>query len=137
MSEPRFLADEDLRHGIVLAVRRLEPLMRIVTVQDVGLRASSDKDVLEFAATHRWLMLSHDVNTMRSMAERRIADGLPVTGLFLIPQSLIVPPSPFTPRQLSPSTRHAPQRYDSSCDCVIRVVIEFPGSGVLCPVVFC
>ena len=86
MSEPRFLADEDLRHGIVLAVRRLEPLMRIVTVQDVGLRASSDKDVLEFAATNRWLVLSHDVNTMRSMAERRIADGLPVTGLFLIPQ---------------------------------------------------
>ena len=87
MTRPRFLADEDLRHSIVLAVRRLEPLVQIVTVQEMAFRASSDSDVLNFAASQGWLVLSHDVNTMRAVAERRVAEGLPMPGLFLIPQS--------------------------------------------------
>lgn len=85
MTQPRFLTDEDLRHGIVLAVRRLESLLQIITVQEAELRASSDNDVLEFAASQGWLVLSHDVNTMRAAAERRVAAGLPLLGLFLIP----------------------------------------------------
>lgn len=36
MTRPRFLADEDLRHGIVLAVRWLEPLLQIITVSRHG-----------------------------------------------------------------------------------------------------
>ena len=87
MTRPRFLADEDLRHGIVLAVRRLEPLLQIITVQDTALRASSDNDILDFAASQGWLVLPHDVNTMRAAAERRVTAGLPMPGLFLIPQS--------------------------------------------------
>lgn len=87
MTQPRFLADEDLRHGIVLAARRLEPLMQILTIQEAEWRASSDDVVLEFAASQGWLVLSHDVNTMRSAAERRVAAGVPMSGLFLIPQS--------------------------------------------------
>ena len=87
MTRPRFLADEDLRHGVVLAVRRLEPLLQIITVQDPTLRASTDADILEFAASQGWLVLSHDVNTMRAAAERRVASGLPMSDLFLIPQS--------------------------------------------------
>ena len=87
MTQPRFLADEDLRHAIVLAVQRLEPLLQILTVQEADLRASSDNDVLDFAAHQGWLVLSHDVNTMRSAAERRVAAGVSMSGLFLIPQS--------------------------------------------------
>ena len=89
MTLPRFLADEDLRHGIVLAVRRLEPLVQIITVQETAMRASSDSDVLDFAASQGWLVLSHDVNTMRAVAERRVAERLPMPGLFLIPQKSI------------------------------------------------
>jgi len=91
VTRPRFLADEDLRHGIVLAVRRLEPLLQITTVQEIALRASSDSDVLDFGANQGWLVLSHDVNTMRAAAERRVAEGLPMPGLFLIPQSRSTP----------------------------------------------
>jgi hypothetical protein len=86
VSQPRFLADEDLRHGIVLAVQRLEPRLEITTVQDLALRGLSDSDILDFAANHGWHVLSHDVNTMLAAAERRVADGLPMSGLFLIPQ---------------------------------------------------
>ena len=86
MTLPRFLADEDLRHAIVLAVRRLEPLVQVITVRDASLRAASDGEVLAFAANEGWLVLSHDVNTMRAVAVRRVAEGLPMPGLFLIPQ---------------------------------------------------
>ena len=86
MTLPRFLADEDLRHGIVLAVRRLEPLVQIITVRDASLRSASDSEVLDFAANQGWIVLSHDVNTMRAVAERRVLEGLPMPGVFLIPE---------------------------------------------------
>ena len=68
-------------------MRRLEPLVQIITVQETGLRESSDVDVLDYAASQGLVVLSHDVNTMRATAERRVAEGLPMPGLFLIPQS--------------------------------------------------
>jgi len=86
MSRPRFLADEDLRSSIVSAIRRLQPSVEIVTVVESGLSSASDQDVLEFAWQHQWLVVSHDVNTMKSFAERRIADGSMIHGLFLASQ---------------------------------------------------
>ena len=87
MSRPRFLADEDLRYSIVSAVRRMAPAMEVTTVEGLEFRSESDEEVLDFAWRQRWLVLSHDVNTMKSIAERRIADGRGSHGLFLIPQS--------------------------------------------------
>jgi Domain of unknown function (DUF5615) len=87
VTTPRFLADEDLRRSIVLAVRRLEPAVEFTTVQDVGLSTAEDADVLEFAQANRWLVVSHDVNTMKAAAEARVAAGLAMAGLFLVPQS--------------------------------------------------
>lgn len=87
MSRPRFLADEDLRRGIVHAVRRLEPSVSFNTVVDEGLSGTNDEGVLDFAQVDRWLIVSHDVNTMKAVAERRVADGRSVHGLFLVPQS--------------------------------------------------
>jgi hypothetical protein len=87
MSFPRFLADEDLRYSIVSAVRRTAATMDITTVREQGIGSVSDKEVLDFAWQERWLVLSHDVNTMKSTAERRIRDGRGIHGLFLVPQS--------------------------------------------------
>lgn len=86
MSRPRFLADEDLRGSIVSAIRRLQPSVEIVTVVECGLSSASDQDLLEYAWQHQWLVVSHDVNTMKSFAERRIADGNMIHGLFLASQ---------------------------------------------------
>ena len=75
MSQPRFLADEDLRGSIVQAVRRLEPDLEITTVVEQGQSSASDEEVLEYAWENQWLLISHDVNTMKANAERRITEG--------------------------------------------------------------
>ena len=87
MSVPRFLADEDLRYSIVLALRRLDSAVEIATVVEMGLGGSSDDDVLQFASANAWLVVSHDVNTMKAVAERRIRQGAGIAGLFLVPQN--------------------------------------------------
>ena len=86
MSRPRFLADEDLRGSIVGAVRRMAPTLEIVTIVEENLSSATDEEVLEFAWEHELLVVSHDVNTMKSFAAQRIADGRRIHGLFLVPQ---------------------------------------------------
>ena len=87
MSRPRFLADEDLRYSIVQAIRRMEPDVEITMVFEAGLSSATDVEVLEYAWENRWLLVSHDVNTMKSCAEQRLANGNGIHGLFLAPQS--------------------------------------------------
>ncbi|WP_089722330.1 DUF5615 family PIN-like protein [Candidatus Entotheonella palauensis] len=87
MSRPRFLADEDLRGRIVHAIRRLEPEVEITTVVAQGQSSASDDEVLTYAWDHGWLLLSHDVNTMKACAEERIRRRVGLHGLFLVPQS--------------------------------------------------
>jgi hypothetical protein len=53
MSRPRFLADEDLRFEIVLAVRRLEPAIDIVTIVELRRSGLPDAEVLENALAPR------------------------------------------------------------------------------------
>jgi len=57
MSRPRFLADEDLRFEIVLAVRRMEPSLDIATVYELGRAGSTDAEVLEFAHANGFLLI--------------------------------------------------------------------------------
>lgn len=87
MSLPRFLADEDLRGTVIRAVRRMKPSVEFTTVVEQGLSSAADKEVLDFAWRERWLVVSHDVNTMKAFAEQRISDGIGIHGLFLVPQS--------------------------------------------------
>jgi hypothetical protein len=86
VSTLRYLADQDLRFEIVLAVRRIEPAIEIHTAAEFGLSAASDDQVLEFAANNGYVVVSHDVNTMKGRAEQRVADRHPMRGLFLVPQ---------------------------------------------------
>lgn len=69
MSRPRFLADEDLRFEIVLAVRRMEPAVEIASVVELGRSGSADADVLAFARAAGWIVVSHDVNTLKAEAD--------------------------------------------------------------------
>jgi hypothetical protein len=90
---PLFLADEDLRRSIVQAVRRIEPAIEITSVFGEGLSGTSDAELLQIAWDRHWLLISHDVNTMKSDAERRIATGGDIHGLFLIPQKTETKPA--------------------------------------------
>jgi predicted nuclease of predicted toxin-antitoxin system len=80
------LADHDLRFDIVLAVRRLEPAIEFRLVREFGLAAAADQEILRFAAREGFIVVSHDVGTMKGHAERQIATGEPMLGLFLVPQ---------------------------------------------------
>lgn len=92
MTAPRFLADEDLRFEIVLATRRLEPALDFSTVVEHGLSGADDSTILEYAQANGLMVVSHDVNTMKAVAEDRIRGGLGVDGLFLVPQSRLTRP---------------------------------------------
>lgn len=87
MSVPRFLADEDLRRYIVRATQRLEPAIEFTPAQELELFGTPDPAVLEFANANGWLVVSHDVNTMKAAAEARVSAGVGMSGLFLAPQS--------------------------------------------------
>ncbi len=78
----RFLADENFNNQIVRGILRQNCHVDIVRVQDVGLSGSDDPTVLEWAAQHGRVVLTHDVATMITFAYKRIEAGLSMPGLF-------------------------------------------------------
>ena len=88
---PRFLTDEDIRGILIHAIRRAEPTLPLETAREHGLGGASDPEILEYAWINEWLVISHDVNTMKAAAEIRIADGPGIRGLFLVKQDRPIP----------------------------------------------
>jgi hypothetical protein len=86
MRHPRFLADQDLNDRIVDGVIRREPAAEILRLRDLGDRKWSDPEILEFAASNGFIVVSHDVKTMRKHGVSRMATGLDIAGLMLVRQ---------------------------------------------------
>jgi Domain of unknown function (DUF5615) len=86
MSRPRFLADHDLNEHIVTGVLRLEPLVEFLRARDVGYDERPDVEVLEYAASESFIVVSHDVNTMTAAAYDRISNGDEMAGLLMVRQ---------------------------------------------------
>ena len=84
----RFVTDEDFNQVIVDQVRRKRPGLDIVGVRAVGLEGAADPVILEWAAQHQRVVLSHDVNTMTKHAIERLEQGLALPGLVMVPQEL-------------------------------------------------
>jgi hypothetical protein len=78
----RFAADENFNNDIVRGVRRRNPHVDIVRVQDAGLSGADDPAVLEWAAQAGRVLLTHDVATMTRYAYERVHKGLPMPGVF-------------------------------------------------------
>ena len=85
---PAFLLYENLNGRIYRGLLRLKPDVDAVRVQDVGLSAVDDKEILEWAATHARVLVSHDVNTLAGFAYERVSAGHHLAGLILIPRQL-------------------------------------------------
>jgi len=83
----RLLADENFNNDILRGVWLRVPNADITRIQDTELVGKSDRLVLEWAAEHGFIVLSHDVNTMRGYFYERVGAGLPVPGLFLVHES--------------------------------------------------
>ena len=87
MSGPRFLADHDLNEHIVGGLLRQEPSVDVVRCREVSLENCADSEVLEYAAAHSRIVISHDVNTMPAEAYARLEKGQPMAGLVMIHQA--------------------------------------------------
>jgi hypothetical protein len=64
----------------------MAPVVEFTTAVDEGLQSAPDADVLEAAWQGRWLVVSHDVTTLRALAEDRVAGGGEMHGVFLAAQ---------------------------------------------------
>lgn len=80
----RFLADENFDNAIMRGLQRRVPEVEILRVQDTELVSLPDPALLEWAAQRDYIILTHDVNTMRGYYYERINAGPPVPGPFLI-----------------------------------------------------
>jgi predicted nuclease of predicted toxin-antitoxin system len=85
---PRFLADENIDPDLVLGLIRVNAEIDIVRVQDVGLRSADDPTILEWAANEGRILLTHDISTVPDFAHKRVAQGLPMPGVFIINTAL-------------------------------------------------
>ena len=61
---PRFLAEADFNHKIVVGLRRREPAIDILSALEGGVIGLSDPEVLKIAADFSRILLSHDRKTM-------------------------------------------------------------------------
>lgn len=80
----RLAADENFNNDIVRGVRRRNPVIDIVRVQDVGLSGIEDPEILEWTAQSGRILLTHDVATMTRYAFDRVREGKPMPGIFEI-----------------------------------------------------
>src|SRR5205809_560266 len=78
----RLAADENFNNDIVRGVRRRNPAVDIVRVQDAGLASAHDPAILEWAAQSGRVLLTHDVATMTGYAYDRVREGKPMPGVF-------------------------------------------------------
>jgi len=92
MARPSFLCDHDLNEAIYDGVRRQEPVIEITKVRELGLQEASDPEVLEYAAQHGLIVVSHDANTMTAHAYDRITQGEKMPGLFVVQQKSPIGP---------------------------------------------
>ena len=83
----RFAADENFNANIISGLLERDASIDVVSAQDAGLSGAEDPTVLEWAASEKRVLLTHDVATMPRFAADRLVAGLPMPGLFLISQS--------------------------------------------------
>ncbi len=80
----KLVSDENFNGDILRGLHRRRRDLDVVRVQDVGLSATSDPDVLEWAASEGRILLTHDRDTMPNFAYDRVRAGLPMPGVFLV-----------------------------------------------------
>ena len=86
----RLAADENFNNNIIRGVRRRNPAVDILRVQDAGLTSAADPEVLEWAAQERRVLLSHDVQTLTHFAYERVRAQLLMPGVFEVSNKLPV-----------------------------------------------
>lgn len=89
----RFGADENFNLLIVRGLKRRQPELDILLVQDVGLRSEDDPVILAWAADDGRVILTHDIRTMPRFATQRIESGQSMPGLIVVPDQMPIGPA--------------------------------------------
>jgi predicted nuclease of predicted toxin-antitoxin system len=84
----RFLADENFNNDVLQGIWRIDDSVDIIRVQDTEVYQAKDPVVLEFAAQHNLILLTHDERTMSNDAFARLAAGLSFPGVIVVSQDL-------------------------------------------------
>lgn len=84
----RFVTDEHIGRFLIAGLQRQAESIDIVRVQDVGLRTMDDPTLLQWAADEGPALVTHDIRTMPDFAHERVAAGLPMPGVFVVPADL-------------------------------------------------
>ena len=79
-----FLVDQNVNEHVLDGLTRRDSTIEFTHVRDVALAAAPDPVVLEWAATHGLVLLTHDRKTIPRFAYERVAAGLPMPGVFLV-----------------------------------------------------
>ena len=77
-----FLVDQNFNEDIVDGLTRRDANLQLIRVRDVGLAAARDPTILECAASHGLVLLTHDRRTIPPFAHARLAVGLTMPGVF-------------------------------------------------------
>jgi hypothetical protein len=82
----KFLGDEHIRHSLADAVWHREPVMEFLFVGQAGAPPLStpDPELLVFAETHKYSLLSSDKKTMPEHVTAHLGAGRHTWGVFLI-----------------------------------------------------
>jgi hypothetical protein len=80
----KLVSDENFNGDILRGLYRRRPDVSVVRVQDVGLSAFSDPEILAWAAIEGRILLTHDRDTVPSCAYERVRVGQAMPGVFLV-----------------------------------------------------
>ena len=86
----KLATDENFNGKIIRGLRRRNPDIDIVRVQDSPVFEGDDPSVLAWAAQENRVLLTHDIRTMSTFALERIERGLPMPGLFQVNQTAAI-----------------------------------------------
>ena len=75
--------DENVQGVIVRGLRRRQPNIDLVRVQDVGFGHTPDPRILEWAAAEGRIVITEDVSTMVGFAWERVKAGISVPGVIV------------------------------------------------------
>ena len=84
------LSDENFNGDIVRGLFLRQPDLDLLRVQDTGLRAADDPDILAWAANNERILLTHDRATMPDFAYERLVRGEPMAGVFVVNDRMLV-----------------------------------------------
>ena len=87
----RFLWDENASHDALRALRRLNPAIEVISIQEAGLAGVPDERVIDFAVSQGRVIVTGDRNTLIGEASARTRGGAMLPGVIVIPRERVSP----------------------------------------------